>query len=35
LATVSLERLMGGIAEGANENSNDRLEARLIMRNSA
>jgi LacI family transcriptional regulator, repressor for deo operon, udp, cdd, tsx, nupC, and nupG len=35
LATVSLERLMEGIAEGANENSNDRLEARLIMRNSA
>jgi LacI family transcriptional regulator, repressor for deo operon, udp, cdd, tsx, nupC, and nupG len=35
LATVSLERLMQGIAEGANENSNDRLEARLIMRNSA
>jgi hypothetical protein len=26
---------MEGIVEGANENSNDRLEARLIMRNSA
>jgi hypothetical protein len=27
--------LMGGISAGANANSNDRLEARLIMRNSA
>jgi LacI family transcriptional regulator, repressor for deo operon, udp, cdd, tsx, nupC, and nupG len=35
LATLSLERLMAGITTGANENSNDRLEARLIMRNSA
>jgi LacI family transcriptional regulator, repressor for deo operon, udp, cdd, tsx, nupC, and nupG len=35
LATLSLERLMQGIAEGANRNSADRLEARLIMRNSA
>jgi LacI family transcriptional regulator, repressor for deo operon, udp, cdd, tsx, nupC, and nupG len=35
LATLSLERLMEGIAEGTNENSNDRLDARLIMRNSA
>ena len=35
LATVSLERLMQGIAEGANKDSADRLEARLIMRNSA
>jgi LacI family repressor for deo operon, udp, cdd, tsx, nupC, and nupG len=35
LATLSLERLMQGIAEGANKNSTDRLEARLIMRNSA
>jgi LacI family transcriptional regulator, repressor for deo operon, udp, cdd, tsx, nupC, and nupG len=35
LATLSLERLMGGISAGANANSNDRLEARLIMRNSA
>jgi LacI family transcriptional regulator, repressor for deo operon, udp, cdd, tsx, nupC, and nupG len=35
LATLSLERLMQGIAEGANKNSTDCLEARLIMRNSA
>jgi LacI family transcriptional regulator, repressor for deo operon, udp, cdd, tsx, nupC, and nupG len=35
LATLSLDRLMQGIAEGANSNSTDRLEARLIMRNSA
>ena len=35
LATLSLERLMQGIADGANETSTDRLEARLIMRNSA
>lgn len=35
LATLSLERLMKGIADGANRNSADRLEARLIMRNSA
>lgn len=35
LATLSLERLMACITTGANENSNDRLEARLIMRNSA
>jgi len=35
LATVSLERLMQGIADGANKDSDDRLEARLIMRNSA
>jgi DNA-binding LacI/PurR family transcriptional regulator len=35
LATVSLERLMQGISDGANKNSADRLEARLIMRNSA
>jgi LacI family transcriptional regulator, repressor for deo operon, udp, cdd, tsx, nupC, and nupG len=35
LATLSLGRLMQGIADGANKNSADRLEARLIMRNSA
>ena len=35
LATLSLERLMQGIASGANKNSTDCLEARLIMRNSA
>jgi LacI family transcriptional regulator, repressor for deo operon, udp, cdd, tsx, nupC, and nupG len=35
LATLSLERLMQGIAEGASKDSADRLEARLIMRNSA
>ena len=35
LATLSLERLMQGIADGANKTSADRLEARLIMRNSA
>jgi DNA-binding LacI/PurR family transcriptional regulator len=35
LATLSLARLMEGIAEGTNQHSNDRLEARLIMRNSA
>ena len=35
LATLSLERLMQGIGDGANKNSADRLEARLIMRNSA
>ncbi len=35
LATVSLERLMQGISDGANKDSADRLEARLIMRNSA
>ena len=35
LATLSLERLMQGIAEGATKDSADRLEARLIMRNSA
>ena len=35
LATLSLERLMQGIAEGTNQESSDRLEARLIMRNSA
>jgi LacI family transcriptional regulator, repressor for deo operon, udp, cdd, tsx, nupC, and nupG len=35
LATLSLERLMQGIADGANKSSADRLEARLIMRNSA
>ena len=35
LATLSLERLMQGIALGANRSSTDRLEARLIMRNSA
>jgi len=35
LATLSLERLMQGITDGANKNSVDRLEARLIMRNSA
>jgi len=35
LATLSLERLMQGISDGANKNSADRLEARLIMRNSA
>jgi LacI family transcriptional regulator, repressor for deo operon, udp, cdd, tsx, nupC, and nupG len=35
LATVSLERLMQRIADGANKNSIDRLESRLMMRNSA
>jgi DNA-binding LacI/PurR family transcriptional regulator len=35
LATVSLERLMQGIAEGANKDSTNCFEARLIMRNSA
>jgi LacI family repressor for deo operon, udp, cdd, tsx, nupC, and nupG len=35
LATMSLARLMEGIAEGANQTSDDRLEAKLIMRNSA
>jgi LacI family repressor for deo operon, udp, cdd, tsx, nupC, and nupG len=35
LATLSLERLMQGISDGANKDSVDRLEARLIMRNSA
>jgi LacI family transcriptional regulator, repressor for deo operon, udp, cdd, tsx, nupC, and nupG len=35
LASVSLERLMQGIAEGANKDLADRLEARLIMRDSA
>src|ERR1700729_4273270 len=35
LATLSLERLMQGISDGGNKNSADRLEARLIMRNSA
>jgi DNA-binding LacI/PurR family transcriptional regulator len=35
LATLSLNRLMQGIADGASKNSADRLEARLIMRNSA
>jgi DNA-binding LacI/PurR family transcriptional regulator len=35
LATLSLERLMQGISDGANKDSADRLEARLIMRNSA
>jgi LacI family transcriptional regulator, repressor for deo operon, udp, cdd, tsx, nupC, and nupG len=35
IATLSLERLMQGIAEGANNDSADRLEARLIMRSSA
>ncbi len=35
LATVSLERLMQGIAKGANKDSTDCFEARLIMRNSA
>jgi LacI family transcriptional regulator, repressor for deo operon, udp, cdd, tsx, nupC, and nupG len=35
LATLSLERLMQGIADGANKTSADRLEARLMMRNSA
>jgi DNA-binding LacI/PurR family transcriptional regulator len=35
LATLSLERLMHRISEGANKDSADRLEARLIMRNSA
>ena len=35
LATISLERMMLGIADGANQNSNDLLEARLIMRESA
>jgi LacI family repressor for deo operon, udp, cdd, tsx, nupC, and nupG len=35
LATLSLERVMQGISDGANKNSADRLEAQLIMRNSA
>jgi LacI family transcriptional regulator, repressor for deo operon, udp, cdd, tsx, nupC, and nupG len=35
LATLSLERLMERISDGANKHSADRLEARLIMRNSA
>jgi len=35
LATLSLERLMQGISDGANKNFADLLEARLIMRNSA
>jgi len=35
LATLSLERLMQGIADGANKSSADRLEGRLIMRSSA
>lgn len=35
LATLSLERLMQGVAEGENKTSADRLQARLIMRNSA
>jgi DNA-binding LacI/PurR family transcriptional regulator len=35
LATVSLERLMQMISGAANKDSADRLEARLIMRNSA
>lgn len=35
LATLSLERLMQGISDGGNKDSADRLEARLIMRNSA
>jgi LacI family repressor for deo operon, udp, cdd, tsx, nupC, and nupG len=35
LATLSLERLMQGIAEGVNQVSTDRIEARLIMRSSA
>jgi len=35
LATLSLDRLMQRIADGTNKNSVDRLEARLMMRNSA
>jgi len=35
LATLSLERLMQRISDGANKNTADRLEARLVMRNSA
>jgi LacI family transcriptional regulator, repressor for deo operon, udp, cdd, tsx, nupC, and nupG len=35
LATLSLERLMERIADGTNRESTDRLEGRLIMRNSA
>jgi LacI family transcriptional regulator, repressor for deo operon, udp, cdd, tsx, nupC, and nupG len=35
LASLSLERLMQRISEGANKHSIDRLEARLIMRNSS
>jgi DNA-binding LacI/PurR family transcriptional regulator len=35
LATVSLERLMQGIADGTNADISDRLDARLIMRASA
>ena len=35
LATIGLERLMQRITEGANTDSADCLEARLIMRNSA
>jgi DNA-binding LacI/PurR family transcriptional regulator len=35
LATLSLDRLMQGISDGANSDSTDRLEARLIMRDSA
>jgi DNA-binding LacI/PurR family transcriptional regulator len=35
LATLSLDRLLQCIADGANKTSADRLEARLIMRNSA
>jgi LacI family transcriptional regulator, repressor for deo operon, udp, cdd, tsx, nupC, and nupG len=35
LAALSLERLMLGISEGKNKNTVDRIEAGLIMRNSA
>ena len=35
LATMSLERLMQGISEGANVDGSHRLEAKLIMRASA
>ena len=35
LATMSLERVMQGISDGANQNATDLLEARLIMRESA
>jgi DNA-binding LacI/PurR family transcriptional regulator len=35
LATVSLERLMQSISEGANVDESHRLEAKLIMRASA
>ena len=35
LATVSLERLMQAISEGANADESHKLEAKLIMRSSA